>query len=728
MATLVLTAVGTALGGPLGGAIGAFVGRQADNLIVGGGAREGPRVKELSVTTSSYGQPIPRNFGRMRAAGTVIWSTDLKESTSTEGGGKGRPSTKTYSYSASFAVALSSTPIDRLGRVWADGNLLRGSAGDLKTSGEMRVYLGTGDHAPDPAIAADKGALTPAFRDCAYVVFENLQLADFGNRIPALSFEVFSNPETTVSLNDLVPGNLVGLNESKLDAALGFSDEGGPIGLTLTAIEQVFPLTCVTRTDGLKLSSTLSLPEVIPTLPMQLSDRNSENAEEHHTQRGQTSDSEPLALRYYDDERDYQPGVQRAVGLRPEGRERMLDLPATMNAQGARWLANSNAHRARWRNERKVWKIGELDPEIGPGSIVRIPGSSGNWRVDSWEWHDRGIELTLDRLAPNINDTVNGDAGIANRPPDLLTTTTLLSAFEAPPADATNSNSPTILAAVGSSGPGWRGAALYVEEAGTLSSIGVSGRSRAVTALLAAPLGPSPGLIFEPNASVQLDLAADDQALDSSDMTGLAMGANRLMVGAEVLQFLSAEQISQTRWELRGLLRGRGGTEDAALQGHTAGTSAVLIDERLTAIDASSVFPNPGTRFAAIGTADVEPVLAELQNPGLSRRPPTPVSPSRTTNQDGSWELCWTRRARGHWRWPENGEVPIVEERESYEVGLGSCDEPLALWTTSSSNFVLSSAERADLLAVHGPSELWVRQIGTYGRSNALLLTSINDR
>ena len=77
MATIVLTALGTAVGGPIGGALGALVGQQADQAIFGVNSREGPRIKELSVTTSSYGQPMPRYFGRMRAGGSVIWATDL---------------------------------------------------------------------------------------------------------------------------------------------------------------------------------------------------------------------------------------------------------------------------------------------------------------------------------------------------------------------------------------------------------------------------------------------------------------------------------------------------------------------------------------------------------------------------------------------------------------------------------------------------------------------------
>src|SRR5690606_2653919 len=104
--------------------------------------REGARLKELPVTTSTYGMPIARHFGTMRAAGSIIWATNIAESSEKVSGGKGSPSTNAYSYSASFAVALASRPIASVGRIWADGNLLRGAGGDLKVSGQFRVYTG----------------------------------------------------------------------------------------------------------------------------------------------------------------------------------------------------------------------------------------------------------------------------------------------------------------------------------------------------------------------------------------------------------------------------------------------------------------------------------------------------------------------------------------------------------------------------------------------------------
>ncbi|HBM72655.1 MAG TPA: hypothetical protein DD436_08545, partial [Erythrobacter sp.] len=192
MATLVLGTIGTLVGGPLGGAIGSVLGRGLDAAIIGSPAREGPRLNDLAVSTSSYGQPLAALYGRVRTPGTVIWATALNEQRETSGGGKGRPKTTAYSYTVSLAVALSSRPIDRVGRIWADGNLLRGAAGDLKTGGSLRVHTGHRDQRPDPLMAAAIGAQCSAHRGCAYAVFEDLALADFGNRIPALSFEVFA--------------------------------------------------------------------------------------------------------------------------------------------------------------------------------------------------------------------------------------------------------------------------------------------------------------------------------------------------------------------------------------------------------------------------------------------------------------------------------------------------------------------------------------------------------
>lgn len=727
MATLIFTALGTAIGGPLGGTIGALIGQQADRRIFGSiEQREGPRLKELAVTTSSYGQPIPRHFGRMRTAGTVIWATDLIESKTKASGGKGQPSIMTYSYSASFAVALSSTPVARIGRIWADGNLLRGADGALKVGGTMRAYCGHGDDPVDPLIAADKGVHAPAFRDYAYVVFEDLQLAEFGNRIPALNFEVSAaGDEDGVTLGRLIGADGVPGATPAFREAHGFADEGGPVVGSLAAIDQVFPLICTSGADGLKLRSLDQPGNPAPLLPEQLLPSREQDSPQHYRQRADLPMREPVALRYYDEDRDYQPGVQRASGERAAGREVMLDLPATMNAADARHLANANTHRARWHHERISWRIAALDPSLVPGVVVRLPDRPGHWLVRNWEWHDRGIDCDLERLAPPFAPAGMSDPGPANTARDVPVTPTILAFIESVAESPLDPARPRLFAAASSAGEGWRGAALFAVRGASLEPIGSTGSQRAVTGTLAAPLASSAALLFEPAGSLIVALDTQETGFTDTDMIGLASGANRVMVGGEVLQFVRAEPLDDGRWRLAGLLRGRGGTEPEARSGHMAGTPVILLDDRLTPLDPSQVDANKGSVIAASGLADSEPVLARLDNAGLSRRPLMPVHPCMAVLPDLTWDLGWTRRARGAWHWHDGVDTELVEQTERYLVGFGPVDAPVRTWQLDGPHVRISLTERAALVAQAGSAWLWVRQIGTYALSPALPLAEL---
>ncbi|MFA9200911.1 MAG: phage tail protein, partial [Cypionkella sp.] len=338
MATLLFTAVGTALGGPIGGALGARAGRSIDGAIIGGGTREGPRLKELALTTSSYGQPIPRHFGRMRAGGTIIWATELTEHRDKSGGGKGRPAQTSYSYTTSFAVALASRPIAGIGRIWADGTLLRGAGGDLKVAGRLRVHRGHGDQGPDPLIAAAEGPACPAFRGIAYAVFEDLALAEFGNRIPALSFEIVAD-EGPVSLAALVAPLPAEDRAGALASLAGLSDEGGTLRDTLEMLGTLYPLTCEAGSAGPRIALAAAAPADPPLLPPAAvggEDDEFGHADGRRETRAPAGRERPAALRYYDTARDYQPGVQRAAGRAQPGAPRTLEFPGALAASDAR--------------------------------------------------------------------------------------------------------------------------------------------------------------------------------------------------------------------------------------------------------------------------------------------------------------------------------------------------------------------------------------------------------
>ena len=238
MAALVLSIAGGAAGalfGPVGAIAGriagALVGNMVDRAVLGPGNQTatGPRLADLDVMASTEGAPIPRVYGRARLSGQMIWATPLEEVVSTNttsSGGKGgmfsgpTTTTTTYSYFANFAVGLCDGEIGRVGRIWADGKL-------LDTSGlSIRVHRGGEDQAVDDLIVAHQGAgNTPAYRGTAYVGFERLPLADFGNRIPQLSFEIIrpiGRLERMVRAVTLIPGTTeFGYEPSPVTAMLG---------------------------------------------------------------------------------------------------------------------------------------------------------------------------------------------------------------------------------------------------------------------------------------------------------------------------------------------------------------------------------------------------------------------------------------------------------------------------------------------------------------------------
>ncbi len=221
MATVVLqyagAALGTLVGGPIGGIIGRAAGAVAGSLIdqqlFGGGKRriEGPRLNDLRVMASEEGAPVPDVYGRMRIAGQVIWATNLEEvvetsteKTSSKGAGS-KSSIIQYAYFANFAVGLCEGEADYVGRVWADGKEI-----DLAAY-THRFYRGTETQAPDSLLTAIEGAsAAPAYRGLAYIVFERMPLAKFGNRIPQLAFEVYRHGNGAASLVrglTIIPGS-----------------------------------------------------------------------------------------------------------------------------------------------------------------------------------------------------------------------------------------------------------------------------------------------------------------------------------------------------------------------------------------------------------------------------------------------------------------------------------------------------------------------------------------
>lgn len=219
MASLVLQAagsfIGQTLGGPMGATVGRALGGMAGSLIDSRlfSAKKknvpGPTLTDLRGITASEGTFIPRVYGRCRIGGHIIWATHFEQtlvhSKTSQGSGKGsKTTTSEYIYFANVAIGICEGPISEIRRIWADGTEID------QTLYTLRFYYGDEEQLPDPLILAkETPETTPAYRGLAYVVFEHLPLADFGQRVPQFNFEVIrpvSGLNRLIRGVDLIPG------------------------------------------------------------------------------------------------------------------------------------------------------------------------------------------------------------------------------------------------------------------------------------------------------------------------------------------------------------------------------------------------------------------------------------------------------------------------------------------------------------------------------------------
>lgn len=670
MATLILTAVGTAVAGPLGGLLGAVAGQTIDRQWLTPGGRRGPRLADLRIQTSSYGTPIPRIYGRMRVAGTVIWSTDLIERRARQSAGKGQPKSTTYSYSASFAVALSSRRIGGVQRIWADGNILRGTDGSFTQQTGFRLHEGGEAQAADPLIAAAEGpGGAPAYRGIAYAVFEDMDLSPFGNRIPSLTFEVEADAGSVrfgTPMADLLDG-LDGVAHSP--AMTGYVVGGGSRRDALGPLMAVQPIKRALGGDGggwsvaddaAAISNAAALPAPAALARPAAPERRLGGADRL---------PRDITLSHFDPARDFQTGVQVATlaGAGAGGSGLSFDLPVALDAAAARALAEQAARRARAAQRSAEWSAGLGGLALPPGQAVLADDSVmlvAERRIEG------GVAmLALSGLAARQTTDFAADSGRAVTAPDLPTGDTVAALFDLPALSAADVDQPRLMLAATGSGAGWRRAAVSVEAInGGAPAALESARTVAVLGTVSAHGGVATTALFDDVSWIEVKLARADMQLSNADDDDLLAGANAAMIGAELMQFGLASPLGQRRWRLSHLLRGRRGTEDA-VAGLTIGAAFTLIDDpALLAIGDAQI----GGSVTVAATGSAAPLTLPITAAGRAARPLAPVHMRAERQADGGALIRWTRSSRIGFDWRDGVDAPLDALPERYHVTVSA--------------------------------------------------------
>lgn len=722
MASLVLGAFGYAVGGPLGGLIGSAIGGFIDRQIFATNTTvEGQRVEDLSVSISSYGAIIPRVWGpENRINGNIIWSTGLRETEQREkqsAGGKGGGSTVTnvtYTYDASLAVLICRGPIGGIGRIWADSKLIADFRDQLPTMADpayawpfvgtsseivledgtvdegarfnsITIYNGNATQLPNSIMEAVEGAgNVPGYRGSAYVVFDNLQLADFGNRIPNLTFEVMGEWSATTGtvLAELAERSGLGpyMNTRALtDNVRGLSDVSGGsaqdaagalLGMYDVDISEIgdkiyflpkdrTPLCRVpSRYLGAFTEGGEPPPQRIAVLANEIDMPNS------------------VEVVHRDPDRDYLANTQRARRTTKKSQGNIsVRSEIVMPASQARFIAEDKLRRA-WATRRSFnFTLPINFQQLVAGDSLVIEDRFGNeFSVRILSIRKSGLTLEIEGVALYAKFTRFREAtSVPVRAIVSVGSSTVEYALlDLPPLRDTD-NSSGIYIAAGSFYQTWRGASLLASNDGGASYDQVAVfPGNAIIGELTTAMTAGPTLYFD-SETFDVQLVSPNFQLETVTRAQLMNGANALAINGEIVQFQNATLVGNATYQLSGILRGRRGTEHR-VAAHPIGTEVVLLTGG--AIGRIPIdLPEVGVvrDFKAVPSG-IDPADIAGESFTYNANVLRPFSPchvrARRDPATGDWSATWIRRTRINGGWSDGVDVPLGENTEAYEVDI----------------------------------------------------------
>lgn len=184
--------VGYWFGGPTGAQWGFAIGGGLGALTADRPNIQGPRLEDLKIVGTDYGQAIPWVSGSPRLAPQYIWASPLREIANSKKQGKGGGSKVTsFTYECDVILLLSENITEGVARDWINNELVRNglTVKDGVWAG-ITVYTGEIDQLPDPTYEAAMGAgNAPAYRGRTTIVIRSLQLGN-GKQLPNIEHQL----------------------------------------------------------------------------------------------------------------------------------------------------------------------------------------------------------------------------------------------------------------------------------------------------------------------------------------------------------------------------------------------------------------------------------------------------------------------------------------------------------------------------------------------------------
>jgi putative tail protein len=696
MAVLALFAVGAAVGGAAFGAgsiaaslvatAAATIGSVIDSqftfpMIFGTGATQnGPRVTDLHPQTASEGAPMNFCLGpQNRVAGNIIWQQpQMKEHKHKVKSGKGGmmggadSGGNTYTYTISLAIGICEGPIYGIMKIWADDKVIfdfNNGIAELR-SDSVSFYLGTETQTADPVIQAQDGvAFTSAYRGTAYIVFENLKLEDFGNRIPNFTFMVAAHDQLPLKDAMSIMFNRAGLvagqyDTSRVPGCLRGYNWQGPQQLSSNIIPVLNAYSLRTQESQGKLIVFPRGEEEIKVVSSSLlaAREFGESAQQILEITDTTGFKLPteVDVNYIDPNLSNQKG---SVGDRrqvaPTSGVMSVDVPFTINQSQALVIAKQTLWTLWSERQSAVFFLPPSCMGLQEADVVQVAYLGNTYQIRILEL-DRGANFIL-KVTGVIQEpesalmTASADDRTNTDPSATVYYAPILNGviMDLPPLRTIDTNSAGYYRAVGAkNSTKWRGASLYWSDPSGASFVDVEDiRDEGSTGITLTALAADQGRGKWDDAST-VDVLMFSGDLANETKLNVLGGVNTILIGREVLAYNTATLIAPNTYRLSGLIRGlrvttldeRGYLEPA----HYAGETVVVLDEiGFNVINSSLIGSSKAFRFVPVGEAltDVGSQVVPLFGNTLRPFPPGHVRGIHNYAAI-SVDVSWTPRTR----------------------------------------------------------------------------------
>ncbi len=377
---------------------------------------------------------------------------------------------------------------------------------------------------------------------------------------------------------------------------------------------------------------------------------------------------------------DYQVGNQHSQRLTGNSDElKTVNLPIVMTDQLAKNIADSALYNLWQERTEYSFGISQEYAYIEPSDIIEV--TFGNIvhkiRIIETVFSNPGI-LSISGLAEDISiyDFYN-KAGESGNSSEIIAAIpeTRLEILDLPALPSDLENDSTIRFATTGLEADWKGSVIYRSDDAGISYSQIANIGNAAI-IGSTTTGLASGIHNAFDDANNVTILLSNGELESVTEQAVLNGANIAIIGSplmgyEIIQFKNATLVSQNKYILSGLLRGRLGTENA-MANHIAGETFILLDSRIAKINAPINMAGLSRKYKAVSIGNTLGNTPE-KDFTYNANSLKPLSPVHIIgNRDGSNNLTisWIRRTRIGGEWRDLVDIPLSEESEKYEVDI----------------------------------------------------------